>query len=99
MKQFLLKILSFALVMATVAFIAPGNSAADPSIWAPPQLAILIEEGLEKNQDIQSLASTVKSFKEEVSFAGSLNDPRIGIGLLNLPTDTFEFDQEAMTQK
>ena len=99
MKQFLLKILSFALVMATVAFIAPGNSAADPSIWAPSQLAILIEEGLEKNQDIQSLASTVKSFKEEVSFAGSLNDPRIGIGLLNLPTDTFEFDQEAMTQK
>jgi outer membrane protein TolC len=99
MKQFLLKILSFAFVVTVIAFIAPGNSAADPSIWAPPQLAILIEEGLEKNQDIQSLASKVESLKEEISFAGSLNDPRIGIGLLNLPTDTFRFDQEPMTQK
>ncbi len=99
MKQLLLKILSFAFVVAAVAFIAPSNSAAELSIWTPPQLAILIEEGLEKNQDIQSLASKVKSLKEEVSFAGSLNDPRIGIGLLNLPTDTFKFDQEAMTQK
>ncbi|MDH3875530.1 MAG: TolC family protein [Desulfobacteraceae bacterium] len=99
MKQFLLKILSFAFVVATVAFIAPSNSAADPSIWAPPQLSMLIEEGLAKNQDIQSLASKVESLKEEISFAGSLNDPRIGIGLLNLPTDTFRFDQEPMTQK
>ena len=99
MKQFLFKILSFALVVAAAAFIVSSNSAAEPSIWAPPQLAMLIEEGLGKNQDIQSLASKVKSLKEEVSFAGSLNDPRIGIGLLNLPTDTFRFDQEAMTQK
>jgi outer membrane protein TolC len=99
MKQFLLKKLSFAFVVAAVAFIAPGNSSADPSIWAPPELAKLIEEGLEKNQDIQSLGSKVKSLKEEVSFAGSLNDPRIGIALLNLPTDTFRFDQEPMTQK
>jgi len=28
-----------------------------------------------------------------------LNDPRIGIALLNIPTDNFRFDQEAMTQK
>lgn len=99
MKQFLLKILSSTLAVAAVAFIASNGSAADPSIWAPPGLAVLIEEGLAKNQDIQSLASEVESLKEEVSFAGSLNDPRIGIGLLNLPTDTFRFDQEPMTQK
>jgi cobalt-zinc-cadmium efflux system outer membrane protein len=99
MKQFLLKILSLTLVAAAVAFINPNGSEADPSIWAPPQLAMLIEEGLAKNQDIQSLVSTVESLKEEISFAGSLNDPRIGLGLLNLPTDTFRFDQEPMTQK
>jgi outer membrane protein TolC len=85
--------------MALVAFIASDNSVADISVWAPPQLATLIKEGLEKNQDIQSLASKAESLKEEISFAGSLNDPRIGIGLLNLPTDTFRFDQEPMTQK
>jgi len=99
MKQFLLKILSLTLVAAAVAFINPNGSEADPSIWAPPQLAMLIEEGLAKNQDIQSLVSRVESLKEEISYAGSLNDPRIGLGLLNLPTDTFKFDQEPMTQK
>lgn len=99
MNQFLPKFLSLMLAVAIVAFIAPNGSAADPSIWAPPQLAVLIEEGLAKNQEIQSLASQVESLKEEISFAGSLNDPRIGFGLLNLPTDTFNFDQEPMTQK
>jgi outer membrane protein, heavy metal efflux system len=99
MRQFLLKIFSVTLAVAAVSFIAPSDSEADPSIWASPQLALLIEEGLTKNQDIQSLTSKVESLKEEVSFAGSLNDPRIGIGLLNIPTDTFRFDQEPMTQK
>lgn len=30
--------------------------------------------------------------------AGELPDPRLNLGLLNLPTDTFRFDQEPMTQ-
>jgi outer membrane protein TolC len=37
--------------------------------------------------------------KKEIPLAGSLEDPRLGVGLLNLPTDTFDFDQEPMTQK
>ncbi len=82
-----------------ILFTALNSSAADPSIWAPQPLDRLIEEGLANNQDIKSMESKVESLKEEISFAGSLNDPRIGIGLLNLPTDTFRFDQEPMTQK
>jgi outer membrane protein TolC len=30
--------------------------------------------------------------------AGSLPDPMVSVGFANLPTDTFDFDQEAMTQ-
>ena len=30
--------------------------------------------------------------------AGALPDPKVNVGLLNLPTDTFDFNQEAMTQ-
>ncbi len=30
--------------------------------------------------------------------AGSLPDPMLNVGFANLPTDTFDFDQEAMTQ-
>jgi outer membrane protein TolC len=68
-------------------------------IWAPPALAQIVEEGLVQNKEIQSLQAQVKRLEEEVSFAGSLDDPRLGIAALNVPTDTFSFDQEPMTQK
>ncbi len=76
-----------------------GGAKGETTIWAPPPLAKIIEEGLQQNQDIQSLQALVEASKELVPFAGALEDPRLGIGLLNLPTDTFDFDQEPMTQK
>lgn len=82
------------LVLATKAAVQAG-----PIIWAPPDLAVLIEEALAENKELQSLEAKVESLKEEISFAGSLDDPRLGIGVINLPTDSFSFDQEAMTQK
>ena len=72
---------------------------AEPPITAPPPLAELIEEGLVDNKEIQSLQDKVQSLQDEVSFAGSLEDPRLGFGVLNLPTNSWEFDQEPMTQK
>ncbi len=82
----------------------PESATAQPSqnappIRPPPELLKIIKEGLSNNKEIQSLESQVASLKEEIPFAGSLADPRIGIGLLNLPVDTFRFDQEPMTQK
>ena len=62
-------------------------------------LAGLIEEGIRQNKEIKSLEDRVASLKKEIPFAGSLDDPRLGFAILNLPTDTFDFDQEAMTQK
>jgi len=72
---------------------------AQAPINGPQPLVELIEEGLAQNKEIQSLEAKVKSFEEEVSFAGSLEDPRLGFGVLNLPTNSWEFDQEPMTQK
>ncbi len=72
---------------------------AQAPISAPQPLAELIDEGLAENKEIQSLQAQVESLKEEVSFAGSLEDPRLGFGVLNLPTDSWEFDEEPMTQK
>ncbi len=83
------------LLLALPAFL----QAASVPIWAPPPLAALIEEGLSANNEIQSLAEQVASLRHEVSVAGSLEDPRLGFALLNMPTDTFSFSQEAMTQK
>jgi len=72
---------------------------AQAPINAPQPLVELIEEGLAQNKEIQSLEARVQSSQEEVSFAGSLEDPRLGFGVLNLPTDSWEFDEEPMTQK
>ena len=84
--------------MALAVFSGKPLQAASP-IWTPQSLSLLIEEGLANNKELQSLEAKVESLKEEISFAGSLDDPRLGIGVINLPTDTFSFDQEAMTQK
>ncbi len=72
---------------------------AESPIWAPPALSRLIEEGLTQNRELQSIELKAAGLREEVSMAGALNDPRIGIGLLNVPTDSFSFSQEPMTQK
>jgi outer membrane protein TolC len=77
----------------------PATGLAASPIWAPPPLTQLIEEGLSQNKEIKSLEAGVAGLKEEIPFAGSLDDLRLGFAILNLPTDTFSFDQEAMTQK
>ena len=77
----------------------PAIGMAESPIWGPPPLTRLIEEGITQNKEIKSLEDRVASFKKEIPFAGSLDDPRLGFAILNLPTDTFDFDQEAMTQK
>lgn len=90
-----------AAILFLAACLGTGSAAAqtDSPFTAPPELTGLIEEGLAQNGEIQSLQAQVESLKAEVSFAGSLDDPRLGIGVLNLPTDTLSFSQEPMTQK
>ena len=86
-------------ILVFILLIAPLDLLADSLIWAPPELGDLIDEGLEQNKEIQDLENQVESLKELIPFAGSLPDPRLGIGALNVPTDTFSFNQEPMTQK
>lgn len=86
-------------IIVFILLIAPIGLRADSLIWAPQELSDLIDEGLKQNKEIQNLENQVQSLKELIPFAGSLPDPRIGIGALNVPTDTFSFNQEPMTQK
>jgi outer membrane protein TolC len=88
-----------SLAFLIIFFMPPGNLRADSPIWAPPDLADLISEGLTHNEEIQSLEAQVESLKEEIPFTGALEDPRLGVGILNLPTDSFSFSEEPMTQK
>ncbi len=68
-------------------------------IWSPPDLARLIEEGLAQNNEISSMEQELASQKELIPYAGSLDDPMLGFGAVNVPVDTFSFEQEPMTQK
>jgi outer membrane protein TolC len=76
-----------------------------PSVWAqgmrtsPLKLNDLIEEALDKNPDVLAAKSKWEVFKERPPQAGSLDDPMLGLGIVNLPTDTFSFRQEDMTMK
>ncbi len=76
-----------------------GNIQAVSPIWAPQGLSNLIEEGLAQNKEIQSLQARVESLKAEIPFAGSLEDLRLGLAIINLPADSGRFDREPMTQK
>jgi outer membrane protein, heavy metal efflux system len=63
------------------------------------KLKALIEEALNKNPDVQAARSRWEVLKERPSQAGSLDDPILGLGIVNLPTDTFSFRKEDMTMK
>ena len=99
MWGFSIKATGMILAILYTFFMAPSSLLAASLIWAPPALNELIEEGLAQNREIQSLEAQVESLKEEVPFAGALDDPRLGLAILNLPADSFSFDEEPMTQK
>jgi outer membrane protein TolC len=76
---------------------SPGLAAG--LIWAPPHLEPLIAEALENNRSIRSFAARAKAFKTRIPAASALPDPKLGFAVQSLPTDSFAFDQEPMTQK
>ncbi|MFH1981554.1 MAG: TolC family protein [Pseudomonadota bacterium] len=67
---------------------------------APPTpLPALIAEGWQSNQELAGLRESIDALKDSAVAAGAFDDPRLGIALLNVPTDSFNLRQEAMTQK
>jgi cobalt-zinc-cadmium efflux system outer membrane protein len=72
---------------------------AEDSRPAPLKLNALIEEALSKNPDVLAAKSKWEVLRERPPQAGSLEDPMVGLGIVNLPTDTFSFRQEDMTMK
>ena len=90
--------LSAAIILfSMVCLSTPGLAAG--LIWAPPCLEQLISEALENNRLIRSYAARAKAFKTRIPAAAALPDPKVGFAIQSLPTDSFAFDQEPMTQK
>ena len=53
---------------------------------------------LENDAVLQAKIAQTDAFREQAVAADTLPDPKIKLGLMNFPTDTFARDQEAMTQ-
>jgi cobalt-zinc-cadmium efflux system outer membrane protein len=99
MERYSLKGWACMAIALCVAVVTGVPAQAASPISGSPELQALVDEGLNQNKELQSMAAKVESLKEVIPFAGSLDDPRLGIGAINLPTDTFSFNQEPMTQK
>ena len=72
---------------------AEGQSSA-PSL----NLSQLVEEALQNNPEILSAKKRWEVFVERVPQASALEDPMLGFGIVNLPTN-FSFREEDMTMK
>lgn len=59
----------------------------------------LIAEVIQHNPELKSFEKKIEASEQKPSQARSLDDPRLRLAIANLPVDSFEFDQEAMTQK
>jgi outer membrane protein TolC len=65
----------------------------------PPDLQALISEALQANAEVKQMRATFKASKETIKSAGALEDPEIAFLIKDLPTDTWAFNTDAMTQK
>jgi len=59
----------------------------------------LIEEALQNNPDYLSAKQQLQSIRAQIPQAGALPDPKLGIAVMNLPVNSFAFNQEPMTGK
>lgn len=81
-------------VFALMLILAGSNGAAAETLT----LQKAEQVALENEPGILGLNAKTRSMMEKSIAAGELMDPKLQIGVLNLPTDSFDFDQEPMTQ-
>lgn len=73
---------------------------ATPAMEAPKPLLIkdAVAMALADNPGLASMKARAEALAEVPSQKGSLPDPRLSLNVMNLPTDSFDFSQEPMTQ-
>ena len=78
---------------------AHRSSVVVPSSQRPSLLQALIDEALANNNALAARRQQIKALKTESPAAGMFDDPKVGIGIISLPVDSFDLNQEPMTQK
>ncbi len=94
------RVAQFSITVLIIAgLLPPLPPVAAQGISGPPGLQALIQDAWKTNKELAALKKRINATGQKARAAGSLDDPRLGFALLNIPTDTFDFGQEAMTQK
>lgn len=86
MKSLLLLLLAAVLTFAT------------PVSAEPIRLQRLIALAIENDPMLAGFAASGRALRDEAVAAGELPDPTLSLSVANLPTDSFDFAQEPMTQ-
>jgi len=73
-------------------------TAAEPVFAADLTLEEAAQLALKEDYTLQSISARGQSMSELSIAAEKLPDPKLKLGFANLPTDTFDLDQEPMTQ-
>lgn len=69
------------------------------SLAQEASLAELVLEAVENNAEIRAIREEARGLRAASAYAGALPNPRLGVGLANLPVDSLALDREPMTQK
>ena len=84
-------------VILVCIFVVFGSNA---SAYEPEALTLerAVEIATANNQGLEMARADAEASRAIPSQEGALPDPMLGLNALNLPTDTFDLDQEPMTQ-
>lgn len=93
------RVIYFTLVL--LVFCSPFRAYSGPLDTPNEYLELndLIQTALAENPSLQAFDKRVDASAMNIRVAGTLPDPQLSLGLLNLPVGTFAFDREPMTGK
>jgi len=87
------------LLLACAVTVAGPRAAAAAQESNDAVLGRLVKEALDNNPGLEAAAKRALAAEKAVSPAGVLPDPQITLGAMNLPVNSFSFEQEPMTGK
>ncbi|MEJ2682933.1 MAG: TolC family protein [Candidatus Sulfobium sp.] len=94
-----LKVFCVAVIAVSILLLLPLSSRAVGTDKGESVLEGLVNEAIANNPDLRALKDREEAFSERPSQAESLDNPKVGFSLLAVPTNSFSFNQEPMTQK
>lgn len=96
MKPTVLSFHFFLLLLIASLIIRPGD-ARSQVVSFDPMLESLLAEAMANSPDLAAFRSDWEGAKQRIPQSGAWPDPVVSIGIKNLPTNTFDYNQEAMT--